>query len=99
MAEEPRYVSEVISITSAHEDGTTTGRFVFNIYDTHKKKSLRGIKLKDRHGASVLYEFVETAAVGEIYPEVYRKAEQRLAELNSSHDATKPDGAVEQKEA
>ena len=83
MTSKPRYVSETTSITTTLDDGTTTGRFIVNIYDREKKKSLRGVKLRDQNLSSVLYEFVETAAEGEIYPEVARKAGQRLAELNA----------------
>ena len=72
----PRYVSELASWPD---------HFVSHIYDTHQKKSLRGIKLKDQRTTSVIYECVEVVIgkVGEAYPDFNRRAEERLAELNS----------------
>jgi hypothetical protein len=76
MEKQQRYISE---------GGTYGDHFIFRIYDTHQKKSLRGVKLKDQDLISVKYECVEAVVgkVGEAYPDFDRRAQKRLAELNS----------------
>jgi hypothetical protein len=60
-------------------------RVIFWIFDTYKKKSLRGVKKKDQDRVDFKYERVETIVgeVNEAYPDVKRRAEERLSALNA----------------
>ena len=84
MEKQPRYVSELVS-TSVGELGASSHHFRLFIYDTHRKKSLRGVKQRDQDRPSVKYELAEVVVgeIGEDYPDFSRRAEQRLADLNS----------------
>jgi hypothetical protein len=76
VATQPRYISQLVS----YQD-----HFVFQIFDTHKKRSPRGVKVKDQARVDFKYECVEAVVgkVGETYPDVARRAEERLSALNA----------------
>jgi hypothetical protein len=82
MVEQPRFISMEVS-TASPDIGEF--RFIFSIFDTYKKKSLRGVKKENQDRVDLKYERVETIVgeVNEAYPDVKRRVEERLSALNA----------------